>query len=270
MALRCALWLHMHACVLGGSGFCAARAGLLQRRAHGRAADAAHAGGEAGQRHVCAGGRAHRGRRGALRAPGGHRRRRHRLHRVWVRLRGPIPVPRSQCVPFRAPVCPCVSCMHERNGLEQNPAICRTLTRMLGGRWEAKLPHGWASHFRNDKDHRDFTAIGASAGACPARRACTPVRGIMRVVHALPRMTLQCVPELAASTPCASPHAAWSGLSVAFAAPISGVVFIAEESAANLGAPIQYRALAGNCIAVLALNVLAAAYHYGPGFWDTR
>jgi hypothetical protein len=40
----------------------------------------------------------------------------------------------------------------------------RTLTKLLGGRWEAKLNHGWASHFRNDKDHRDFTAIGAAAG----------------------------------------------------------------------------------------------------------
>lgn len=61
-----------------------------------------------------------------------------------------------------------------------------------------------------------------------------------------------------------------AGLSVAFAAPISGVIFIAEESAANLGAPIYYRALAGNCVAVLVLNVLAAAYHFGAGFWDTR
>jgi H+/Cl- antiporter ClcA len=61
-----------------------------------------------------------------------------------------------------------------------------------------------------------------------------------------------------------------AGVTIAFAAPVSGMVFIAEESAANLGPPIYYRALVANCIALLVLNILTAAYHNDAGFWDTR
>jgi H+/Cl- antiporter ClcA len=59
-------------------------------------------------------------------------------------------------------------------------------------------------------------------------------------------------------------------MAVAFAAPVSGMVFIAEESAANLGAPIYYRALAANCVTLLTFNVLAAAYNHGAAFWNSR
>ncbi len=59
-------------------------------------------------------------------------------------------------------------------------------------------------------------------------------------------------------------------MAVAFAAPISGMVFIAEESAANLGAPVHYRALVGNCIAILVFNILSAGYSSGADFWNAR
>lgn len=61
-----------------------------------------------------------------------------------------------------------------------------------------------------------------------------------------------------------------AGMAVAFAAPVSGMVFIAEESAANLGAPVYYRALVGNCAALLVFNILAMAYSNGANFWNTR
>ena len=41
----------------------------------------------------------------------------------------------------------------------------RSLTRLLKGRVEVRLPRTWGGVFRNDYDHRDFCAIGASAGA---------------------------------------------------------------------------------------------------------
>ncbi|CAL8469782.1 g9324 [Coccomyxa elongata] len=99
----------------------------------------------------------------------------------------------------------------------------RSLTKLLRGKREVKLPRSWGGFFRNDYDHRDFTAVGAAAG-----------------------------------------------MSVAFAAPVSGMVFIAEESAANLGAPVHYRALVGNCVAILVFNILSAGYNSGANFWNVR
>lgn len=61
-----------------------------------------------------------------------------------------------------------------------------------------------------------------------------------------------------------------AGMAVAFAAPVSGMVFIAEESAANLGPPVYYRALAANCVTLLVFNILAAAYNNGHEFWNAR
>ena len=42
--------------------------------------------------------------------------------------------------------------------------LCRTLTAMLGGRFRAEMPRRFGGFFRNDADHRDFTAIGTAAG----------------------------------------------------------------------------------------------------------
>ncbi len=61
-----------------------------------------------------------------------------------------------------------------------------------------------------------------------------------------------------------------AGIAVAFNGPISGMAFIAEESAANLGGPIFYRALFGNCVALLVFNILVAAYNDQAYFWNTR
>lgn len=43
----------------------------------------------------------------------------------------------------------------------------RSLTKLFGNRFEFRLPHSWGGLFRNDYDHRDFCAIGASAGRVP-------------------------------------------------------------------------------------------------------
>ena len=61
-----------------------------------------------------------------------------------------------------------------------------------------------------------------------------------------------------------------AGITVAFNGPISGMAFIAEESAANLGGPVFYRALFGNCIALLVFNILSVAYNTQGYFWNTR
>ena len=53
-------------------------------------------------------------------------------------------------------------------------------------------------------------------------------------------------------------------------APLAGVLLIVEQSAANLAEAMYWRALLATAAAVLALNVLAAAYNEGPGFWDVR
>ena len=137
--------------------------------------------------------------------------------------------------------------------LQQAMPWCRALTRLLRKRWEAKLPRSWGGHFRNDHDHRNFTAIGAAAGlASPAWLQ----DGMMLILLARHGSSL---PVVLAQ--------AWR---VAFAAPLSGMVFIVEESAATLGAPLYYRALVGNCAAVLALNLLVAGNRAGAAFWDAR
>ena len=40
----------------------------------------------------------------------------------------------------------------------------RTLTQLLRGKWKVQAPRRWGGFFRNDADHRDFTAIGTAAG----------------------------------------------------------------------------------------------------------
>lgn len=47
-------------------------------------------------------------------------------------------------------------------------ACGRTVTAMLRGRWRAEAPRRLGGFFRNDADHRDFTAIGTAAGTGPA------------------------------------------------------------------------------------------------------
>lgn len=166
----------------------------------------------------------------------------------------------------------------------------RSLTKLFGNRFEVRLPHKWGGRFRNDYDHRDFCAIGASAGerlhpslqnqqqpsgAAVGNLADSPsssqlsqdteVTGPGKSEGAqlfqaqiFPGMTSGLTLEVAA------------GITVAFNGPISGMAFIAEESAANLGGPIFYRALFGNCIALLVFNILTAAYNTQGYFWNTR
>lgn len=35
---------------------------------------------------------------------------------------------------------------------------------MFRGRWRVEMPRKWGGFFRNDAEHRDFTAIGTAAG----------------------------------------------------------------------------------------------------------
>ncbi len=46
----------------------------------------------------------------------------------------------------------------------------RTLTQLLRGKWKVQAPRRWGGFFRNDADHRDFTAIGTAAGLALTRR----------------------------------------------------------------------------------------------------
>jgi len=80
-----------------------------------------------------------------------------------------------------------------------------------------------------------------------------------------------CRPCLAGARACNDAlRAPPAGLAVAFVAPLAGVLLIVEQSAANLAEAVYWRALLAAAAAVLALNVLAAAYEEGPGFWDAR
>ena len=65
-------------------------------------------------------------------------------------------------------------------------------------------------------------------------------------------------------------RAALAGVAMAFNGPISGMAFIAEESAANLGGPVYYRALISNCVGLLVFNILVAAYNDQGYFWNSR
>ena len=58
----------------------------------------------------------------------------------------------------------------------------RSLTKLLRGKGEVKLPRSWGGHFRNDYDHRDFTAIGAAAGeaSSPANSGCLFEKGCFK------------------------------------------------------------------------------------------
>jgi hypothetical protein len=38
---------------------------------------------------------------------------------------------------------------------------------MVGGRFRAEMPRRLGGFFRNDAEHRDFTAIGTAAGPVP-------------------------------------------------------------------------------------------------------
>lgn len=53
-------------------------------------------------------------------------------------------------------------------------------------------------------------------------------------------------------------------------APVAGVLLIVEQSAANLGEAVYWRALLATSVTVLTLNILVAAYTAGAGFWDAR
>ena len=51
--------------------------------------------------------------------------------------------------------------------LTRHIVCCRTFTSMLGGRFRLEMPRRFGGIFRNDADHRDFTAIGTAAGEHP-------------------------------------------------------------------------------------------------------
>lgn len=54
--------------------------------------------------------------------------------------------------------------------VEMIRALRRSLTRLFKDRVHVRLPRSWGGLFRSDYDHRDFSAIGASAGV----PACLP------------------------------------------------------------------------------------------------
>lgn len=54
----------------------------------------------------------------------------------------------------------------------------QTLTQLFRGRFSFKLPRRWGGFFRNDADHRDFTAIGTAAGEAPVEQLAMQDRAI--------------------------------------------------------------------------------------------
>ena len=159
----------------------------------------------------------------------------------------------------------------------------RSLTRLLKGKVEVRLPRTWGGVFRNDYDHRDFCAIGASAGAqrsCPVpAQSCALERASQAPAHCQQLTSCRCSLHQSRNYSASSltlhilgceARAVLAGVAVAFNGPISGMAFIAEESAANLGGPVYYRALMSNCVALLVFNILVAAYNDQGYFWNSR
>ena len=54
---------------------------------------------------------------------------------------------------------------------------------MFRGRWRLEVPRKWGGFFRNDAEHRDFTAIGTAAGP-PLAQAPIPCITLRRPCYA--------------------------------------------------------------------------------------
>lgn len=56
-----------------------------------------------------------------------------------------------------------------------------SLTSLFKGRMRFKLPRSWGGYYRNDADHRDFTAIGTAAGVATA--FASPIGGLLFTIE---------------------------------------------------------------------------------------
>ena len=55
--------------------------------------------------------------------------------------------------------------------MSAHTSASRTMTQLLRGKWKVQAPRRWGGFFRNDADHRDFTAIGTAAGVARCAQA---------------------------------------------------------------------------------------------------
>lgn len=150
--------------------------------------------------------------------------------------------------------------------------MCRALHTIFRGKLSSKTPRKWGGFFRNDADHRDFTAIGTAAGTSITRLPLVfPHFNPVAFKAAMPSNCSGRGSGQLLSNPAfwrlkygVEAPALAVGVATAFAAPIGGLLFTVEEGASFYSTSIFWRGFLSTGIGVFTLHFLVElAQHPG-------